>query len=159
MSGKSPHKLRFAVLATDIALFRVFDKKLHVLLVRVHRPPHFIHKWGLPGGLIHPKETADKAAVRLLREKGEIRDVYIEQLYTFSEVKRDPRGRVVSVAYIGLVPENKVLRLDDDSGIRWYSVRELPKLAYDHNEIIRAAVERMQGKLEYTNIVCNLLPR
>ena len=71
----------------------------------------------------------------------------------------DPRGRVVSVAYLSLIPASKVSRVIDNPNVRWFSVRDLPKLAYDHDDIVDTAVLRLQGKLEYTNIVCNLLPK
>jgi len=104
---QAPHELRFAVLATDVVLFTIKDGVLQVLLIDVHSPPHFTDIQGLPGGLIHPKETADEAARRHLRDKGGISNAYLEQLYTFSAVDRDPRGRVVSVAYLGLVPPDQ----------------------------------------------------
>ena len=93
--GKPPHKLRFAVLATDVVCFTVDEGKLKVLLIPAVADKG---KLALPGGLIHPKETAEKAARRHLLVKGGMKSDYLEQLYTFSAVKRDRRGRVVSVA-------------------------------------------------------------
>ena len=161
MPQKPPHKLRFAILATDVVLFTIEDGLLKVLLAPVHRPPHYIHTWGVPGGLIKPAETADKAAMRILREKARVRsNVYLEQLYTFSDVKRDPRGRVVSVAYFGLVSSG-TLRQEDrrEDSARWCAIGELSALAFDHTEMIRVAIKRLRSKLEYTNIVYGLLPR
>jgi len=155
---KPTPKLRFAVLATDVAIFTLEDEELKVLLIRVHRPPFFINKWGLPGGLIRPQETAEQAAKRILRTKGGVGNTYLEQLYTFSGVKRDPRGRVVSVAYLALIAPHQI-KHHNESEIQWISVDKLPRLAYDHNEIVEVAVERLKAKLEYTNIVCNLLAR
>ncbi len=157
MATRSSHKLRFAVIATDVALFSVFEKKLHVLLMRIHRPPFFINTWGLPGGLIHPKEIATRAAIRHLSEKGGYKNVYMEQLYTFSDVKRDPRGRVVSVAYLALIPFKRA-KLSQRKEVEWRPVNSLTKLAYDHNEIVETAVKRLAGRLAYTNIVQHLLP-
>ncbi|MBI4128671.1 MAG: NUDIX hydrolase [Parcubacteria group bacterium] len=155
--ARQSHKLTFAVLATDTVLFTVDGHELKVLLMRVHRPPHVTRHWGVPGGLIHPKETADQAAQRHLREKGGVTGVYLEQLYTFSRVDRDPRGRVVSVAYLGLVPGVDISK-HSDGEVGWFPVRLLPALAYDHREIIRTAVERLKAKLEYTNIAYRLVP-
>ena len=85
--------LHFAVLATDVALMTVKDGSLRIRLVPVNRPPHFPLMYGLPGGLIHPTETAQESALRLIHEKARITSttIYLEQLYTFSEVNRDPR--------------------------------------------------------------------
>ena len=151
------HRLKFAVLATDTVLLTVEKGDVRVLLIQVHRPPFYTHHWGVPGGLIHPRETADAAGIRHLREKGGVRGVFMEQLYTFSRVDRDPRGRVVSVAYLALIPHTNV-RPPKDPNVRWFSVKHLPRLAYDHAQVIRTAFERLRTKLEYTNIAFTLLP-
>lgn len=151
-----PKKLRFAVLAVDVVILTVHQDKLQVLLIKVHRPPHFINAWGVPGGLIDPKETAEQAVKRHLWVKAGVKDVYLEQLYTFSRVDRDPRGRVVSVAYFALVPFSKV-RIKNPAAVRWVGVDDLPKLAYDHTEIVGVAVARLKAKLEYTNIAYSLM--
>jgi 8-oxo-dGTP diphosphatase len=149
----------FAVIATDIIIFTVEDSELKVLLIKMNKPP-FEDCWAAPGGLIKMEESTDQAAKRVLAEKTGLKNVYLEQLYTFGEVKRDPFGRVVSVAYFALIASDG-LRLetsDEHRAIQWYGVSELPKLAYDHEEMVRAAIERLRGKLEYTNIVYSLLP-
>jgi len=86
--------------------------------------------------------------------------LYLEQLYTFGGVNRDPFGRVVSVAYIGMLPtsEIKTKTTEEHKKIEWFSVDKLPLLAYDHKKILKLAISRLQSKLEYTNIICNLLP-
>lgn len=154
---KPPHRLKFAVLATDTVLLTVEKGDVRVLLIQVHRPPFYRHHWGVPGGLIHPLETADAASVRHLYEKGGVRGVYMEQLYTFSRIDRDPRGRVVSVAYLALIPHVGV-RPPKNPNVRWFSVKHLPRLAYDHAEVIRTALLRLRMRLEYTNIAFTLLP-
>jgi len=162
MTGKnkpvSSRRLRFAVIAIDVVLFTVMDNALKVLLMHVHRPPFFIHRLGVPGGLIDPKETADEAAYRHLAEKGGFNDVALEQLGTFSAIDRDPRGRVVSVAYMGLVPQGKSM-LPDDRDVCFQSVDNLPPLAYDHNRIVASAVEHLRTKIAYTTVVASVLPR
>lgn len=157
----SKHKLKYAVIATDAVLFTIDDKKLKVLLMRVDRPPYFKYKsnyWAVPGGLIHPKETAGSAAKRHLYGKAGLKNVYLEQLYTFSKVSRDPRGRVIAVSYFALVPKSNT-KIKNSEDIKWYPVKRLPKLAYDHKEMIKYAEERLRAKLEYTNIVYALLQK
>lgn len=155
-------KLKFAVLAADTALFIFDQKELWVRLIRVNRPPYFTNCRGLPGGLIDPKETADEAAKRHLWEKGGVKNTnFLDQLYTFSALNRDPRGRVIAVAYLGLGYKKHILiaeNNDKEFNAQWFSVNRLPKLAYDHKEIIRVAVERIRAKLGYTNIASVLLP-
>lgn len=158
---KRPKNLRFAVLATDTAIFRFANEKLLIRLIKVNRPPHFSNLWGLPGGLIDPKETADEAARRHSWEKGGIKNMYFEQLYTFSGIGRDPRGRVVAVAYLAIDKSKDInynLGSASEYSPDWFSIKKLPRLAYDHKEIIKAALERLQAKLSYTNIAFTLLP-
>lgn len=153
-------KYKFAVLAADIVLFTVESSSLKILLIPVDRPPYFVQgtHFGAPGGLLRSTESAEDAAKRILQEKGGMRDVYMEQLFTFSKIDRDPRGRVVSVAYLALVPADKTVgKMHNDA--RWYEVSKLPTLAYDHAEVIHVATERLRAKLEYTNIAKELLPK
>jgi 8-oxo-dGTP diphosphatase len=151
--------LRFAVLATDIVVFTVQDGELCVLLIEVLERP-FENRWALPGGLVKPEEDILLAARRNLAEKTDVKSAYLEQLYTFGELDRDPRGRVVSVAYMALISSEPVnLKTTDRyGGIGWFPVRKLPVLAYDHREMIEYAVGRLRTKLEYTNIIYSLLP-
>ncbi len=151
-------EMRFAILATDIVLFAIEEGTLKVLLIDVNVPPHFVNSFGLPGGLILPNETAEESVERHMKNKVGISLSYVEQLYTFSSINRDPRGRVVSVAYIGLVPESMVEVSKSKTSVYWKNVKSLPKLAYDHNEVVKAAVERLKSKLSYTTIVQGFLP-
>jgi 8-oxo-dGTP diphosphatase len=159
MSGPQKPALRFAVLAIDVALFAVMDRRLCVLLIPVDRPPHFLNRRGLPGGLIAPEETAEQAVARHLRDKAEVSGVYVEQLATFSAVDRDPRGRVVSVAYLGLMPAEQAAAVPLARGQRWMPVEQAKHLAYDHDEILAAACERLSARLGYSTIARHLLPR
>lgn len=151
-------KLRFAIVAVDAVCFRIVNGQLSVLLGKVSAEPHYKNRWGLIGGLVAPEENADQTVERHLRDKAGITGIYKEQLYTFSSVGRDPRGRVISIAYICLAPE----ALEQQKGrveTRWASVRSVPDLAYDHNEIVKTAVERLRSRIAYTNIVQYLLPK
>lgn len=144
----------------DVAIFTLHNRELHALLVqRKHWP--YEGRWALPGGFIKMDESLEQAARRELEEETGVRDVYLEQLYTFGDPKRDPRVRVISVAYIALVSADKqILRVSDEStAVRWYPVRGLPgPLAFDHDVILATALERLRSKLEYTTLAFQLLP-
>lgn len=144
----------------DAVIFTVADSELKVLLIKRARAP-FAGAPALPGGFLHANETTRDAALRTLREKAGVKDVYVEQLYTFDEAGRDPRGQVFSVAYFALVPSGK-LALKSGGDLQepeLISTRRLPKLAFDHKKIIDYAVQRLRAKLEYTNLAFSLLPR
>ena len=156
--------------AVDIVLFTVVDRQLEVLLTRRHVSP-FENLWSLPGGFVGARESADEAARRELLAKSGVSGVFLEQLFTFSDPNRDPRSRVVSVAYYALVSAD---RLPDRSGsreARWFWVGTRPDgsawygepdqvtpLAFDHDQILQTALERIRGKLEYVPIGFQLLP-
>ena len=144
--------------AVDLAIFTVQEARLELLLIRMKREP-YTGKWALPGGRIRGNETVEQAAARELHEKAGIRDVYLEQLYTFSEPDRDPGARCISVAHMALIGGDVPLRTTDKySGIGWFPVSRLPPLAFDHKEICQAAVKRLRAKLEYTNVAYSMLP-
>lgn len=160
-TSNSEH-LRFAVLAADTALFTIRDGVLCVRLIAIHRPPQQTNTRGLPGGLLSPLETAEEAAARHLSEKTSISasKVYSEQLFTFSRIDRDARGRVVAVAYIGLVPWSHLTdeeRLDTESSW-WQPVRTATKLAYDHDEMLKMSISRLRSRVTYTTLISRLLP-
>lgn len=144
----------------DVVIFTLQERELHVLLVkRKHWP--FEGRWAIPGGFIKIDEGLEQAARRELEEETGIRDIYLEQLYTFGDPKRDPRMRVISVAYIALVgADAQTLRVSEESiDVRWYPVRRLPgPLAFDHDHILAAALDRLRSKLEYTTLAFQLLP-
>ena len=155
--------LRFAVLATDVALFTVRNGELLVRLVRVDRPPYFVDRTGLPGGLIDPKETADEAARRHLSAKAFIapQKLHVEQLYTFSDVDRDPRGRVVAIAYLALVPWEALSAVEqsNSSDAWWSTLSKAQKLAYDHDGILKMALVRLRSRVTYTTLISKLMPK
>lgn len=152
---KVNRKYKHAVIAADVILFKLIDGKLKVLLIEMKKDP-FRGMWAMPGGLVSGDEAVDDAPGRILFEKTGINNVYMEQLYTFGKIDRDPFGRVVSVAYMALVPEGVGIKKD---GVNWFSINDLPELAYDHKEILETAVLRLKSKLEYTNVICNLLAK
>jgi 8-oxo-dGTP diphosphatase len=145
--------------AVDNCIFTVISRALHVLLIRMKKEP-FQGMWALPGGLIGNDESPEDAAVRILMEETGVRDVYLEQLYTFGAPARDPLGRVVSLAYFALIPAGDVeLRTSSKySAVGWWGAEALPPLAYDHNEIVEYALKRLRWKLDYTNVAWSLLP-
>ncbi len=158
----APAHLRFAVIASDVVLFTIRDNELLVRLVSVHRPPHFPNSAAFTGGLIHPKETAEEAAKRLLEEKAGVssKKIYLEQLYTFSEVSRDPRGRVVAVAYSGFIPWDALSTAEqgDSQDAWWARVQDAKSLAYDHDEMLDIALKRLRSRVTYTTLMSKLMP-
>ena len=121
----------------------------------------FEGKWALPGGFVRLDEALDEAARRELEEETGLRNIFLEQLYTFGAVDRDPRERVVSVGYYALVNlgEHKVHAASDASAAAWFGVHDVPSLAFDHAGILQIALERLRGKLRYQPIGFELLPK
>lgn len=150
-------KIRFAILAVDVAVITILDMVPHVLLMPVHLPPDIVNAWALPGRLVRPQETAEQAAARLLDQTCGLKSCYTEQLETFSAVDRDPRGRVVSVAYLVLVPETVARAHRLANGLQWRAAQRVGKLAYDHNDIVTAALARLRTALQSTTIARHLL--
>lgn len=145
-------------LAVDVVIFSLRNRALQVLLIRRRYPP-FKGRWAIPGGFVHVDESLEQAARRELEEETGVRDVYLEQLYTFGEPQRDPRGRVISVAYVALVPAAVTAQAGDDAAqAGWHPVQALPALAFDHAEIVHYALQRLRYKLEYTAVGFELLP-
>jgi 8-oxo-dGTP diphosphatase len=144
----------------DLVIFTIREHRLDVLLIERALPP-FEGRWALPGGFIRDGESLEQAARRELEEEAGVRDVYLEQLYTFGDPGRDPRGRVVTVAYYALISaENAQLVASTDArAARWWPVAKHPRLAFDHDRILDYAVERLRNKLEYTTVGFQLLPR
>ena len=157
--AKTSKKYKYAVISTDIAILTILNNELSILLIKMKKSP-YIGSWAVPGGLVKSDESVDDSAKRHLHAKSGIKGVYLEQLYTFGKVGRDPFGRVVSVAYFALIPKEgvKLKTTKEYEGVKWFPVKKLPKLAYDHKEIIETAAERLKSKLEYTNIIYSLLP-
>lgn len=176
---------------------KLSEKKFSILLVKRDNYP-FKDKWCLPGGFVGIDETLDEAAKRVLKTETNLKDIYIEQLYTFSDIKRDPRMRVISTSYMALVDKNRlmdklsanaswfnVFMLEDeksynvtlDNGIEEikfvvgkklrnkttdrydFNIIKNDKLAFDHPLVIVSGIERLKNKIEYTDIVFNMMPK
>ena len=158
-------------LTTDMVVFRIHNiqstnsrknayKRLQVLLIERSTEPQK-GKWSLPGGFVNIDEEIGANALRKLKEKtGVVGNFYTEQLYTWGDIDRDKRGRVISVSYMGLVKPETYSNSGGTEKQRWVDLEIALQedLAFDHKEIIKYAVERLKGKMEYTDIVFNLLP-
>ena len=143
----------------DLVVFSIRDAGLQVLLIERGVAP-FKGRWALPGGFMRDGESLEQAAVRELREETGVANLYLEQLYTFGDPDRDPRGRVVSVTYYALIASDVALAAGSDaSAARWWPVAKHPRLAFDHDRILDYAVERLRNKLEYTTVGFQLLPK
>ena len=155
------HKLYQNIqVAVDVVIFTVKDGKLHVLLIQMAKKP-FYKWWAFPGGLIKKNESLEESAKRVLYEKTGVKNVYLEQLYTFGDVRRDPFGRVLSCAYFALLPEapKNIRTTEKYLDVKFWPVELLPPLAYDHDDVAQYALTRLRNKLEYSNIAWSLLTR
>lgn len=144
---------------TDVVIFTVISNSLHVLLVERGEEP-FKGSWAIPGGFLQMDESLDECANRELHEETSLNGVYLEQLGTFGGVNRDPRERVISVAYYALVPSDdiKLKAGSDAQSAKWCDVAVLPKLAFDHGGILKVAQERLSAKMDYSTIGLQFMP-
>ncbi|MCM1120313.1 MAG: NUDIX hydrolase [bacterium] len=185
LSRYNPEKYEHPSVTVDTLIFTVDrggdEDHLQILLTRRTDHP-YMGRWAIPGGFVGMEESVEQAAVRKLVEETGIRDVYLEQLYTWGEVGRDPRTRIISVSYIVLIPREKLRHIQTVSEEKssqsaadrvWYFVSiqdgrlrlwngkrslEEEELAFDHADMIRLALERMRNKVYYTDIAFKLLP-
>lgn len=166
----------------DMLIFTINKEKDYALeLLLIERGGHpFLGKWAIPGGFVKMDESLEMAAERELKEETGLSDIYMEQLYSFGDVGRDPRMRVISVAYMALVPKEKLKPVagDDAAKVRWFEVHQEEKsgeiifesddisntnrltgadLAFDHEKVIKTALERLKNKVEYTDIAFELV--
>ena len=144
----------------DLVVFALHESRLQVLLIERAIEP-FAGRWALPGGFVRDGESLEAAARREREEETGIRDVFLEHLYTFGDPDRDPRGRVVTVAYYALLTGDAapLAAGTDASAAKWLPAREHPPLAFDHERILAYALERLAMKLEYTTVGFQLLPK
>ena len=157
-----PHTYEYprAALTVDCVVFGMDDEHLKVMLIQRALPP-FEGEWALPGGFVRVEETVDEAARRELEEETGLGHLFLEQLYTFGAVNRDPRERVVSVAYYALVNlvDHRVRAATDARQAAWFPAHDVPSLAFDHADILAVALTRLRGKLRYQPIGFELLPK
>ncbi|QDT96467.1 NUDIX hydrolase [Gimesia aquarii] len=146
-------------LTVDCVVFGLDEEDLKVLLIQRDLPPFEGH-WALPGGFVRLDETLDEAARRELAEETGIEKVYLEQLYTVGEIDRDPRERVVTVAYYALVKlsDHRIHAATDARNAAWFAIDDVPSLAFDHPTILKMAHERLRNKVRYQPLGFELLP-
>lgn len=147
-------------LSVDAVVFGYEEGHISVLLIKRKYAP-FKGEWAIPGGFVKNEESLEDAVERELFEETGVKISYLEQLYTFGSPDRDPRTRVVSIAYFGLVRPNtfKIYASTDAEEVKWFKINELPKLSFDHKEILKVAIERLQGKITYEPIGFELLDK
>jgi len=143
----------------DSVVFGLDNEELKILLIRRKLEP-FKGTWAIPGGFIQMDESLDDAAKRELREETGVKQLYLEQLATFGNPGRDPRERVITVAYFAIVNlfDHHVKADSDAEEAGWFPVEDPPELAFDHETILAAALERLQGKIRYQPLVFEFLP-
>jgi 8-oxo-dGTP diphosphatase len=143
----------------DIVIYTLRDDELKLLLIKRGGKP-FKGTWALPGGFLQLDESLEDAARRELEEETGVSGVYLEQLYTYGAPKRDPRERVITVAYYALIPSDyiEIRAASDAEAVGWFAMDELPKLAFDHEEILAMAHERLVAKLDYSTLAFQFMP-
>lgn len=151
---KYPHP----AVTTDSVVFGFDGTSLNLLLIERGMEP-YKGSWALPGGFLKMDETAEVGALRELQEETNVTDIYMEQFQTFTAVDRDPRERVLTIAFLAFVRQEKyeIMAGDDAALARWFPISNLPELAFDHQEIIRVALEKLRWKITYEPLAFRLL--
>lgn len=144
---------------TDCVIFGFDGGDLKVLLVERATEP-FLGKWALPGGFVNMEETTDECAKRVLQKETNLSDIYMEQLYSFSEVNRDPRFRVISIGYFALIKlsDYNAQAGTNETSVKWFILDDVPELAFDHSFVLQKALCRLKGKIKYQPVGFELLP-
>jgi len=154
-----PNEFDRPSVTVDVVVFSLANDELKVLLIKRQAAP-YANMWAIPGSFINMDESLEEAAVRALADETGVEDVYTEQLYTFGSPDRDPRTRVITIAYFALVPHDAIHpqagRDTHETG--WFTISQLPPLAFDHAEIVEYAHTRLRYKLEYSSVGFQLLP-
>ncbi len=145
-------------LTVDAVVFGYENENIYLLLIKRKYEP-FKDQWALPGGYVKDEESLEEAVERELKEESGVEINFLEQLYTFGSVDRDPRGRVVSVSFYGLVRPDKfqISAATDAKEVRWFALSEIPEVAFDHKNIIQSGIERLRSKIKYEPIGFELL--
>jgi len=159
MKNENIHIYEKPSVTVDIVIYTIQENTLKVLLVKRGIEP-FKNKWAIPGGFVRVHESLEDAAKRELEEETGVKDVYLEQLYSFGDPKRDPRGRVITVTYLALINSDliKLKAATDVCEVKWFSINHLPILAFDHKNILEYSLKRLKWKFEYTSVAFSLLP-
>jgi len=159
-SKKFSYEYPHPAVTTDIVVFTIRDEQLRLLLIKRKLVP-FKGQWALPGGFVALDEDIDQCAERELAEETGVKNVYLEQLRTYGELKRDPRERVITIAYFALIASEKIrIQADTDAAaVDWFDIGDLPKLAFDHAAIVKDALQRLQSKLDYSTIAFQFLSK
>lgn len=157
-----PEKFKRPSIAVDTIIFSIQHDELKVLLVKRGEHP-FKGTWAIPGGFVRHDESVDDAAKRELLEETGVSGVYLEQLFTFGDVNRDPRTRVISISYYSILgyddlSSTKLSASFDVDDVDWFNISDLPELAFDHKIILRYALNRLRNKLEYSTVAFEFLP-
>jgi len=145
----------FAV-TTDIVIFTIRDQQLSLLLIN-RGDKDLTAPWSLPGGMVGAYENLRQCASRELEEQTGVKDVYLEQLYTFGDIEEDPRQRVISVAYYTLIPGERLPR--EDQAVSWFAMNKLPSLVPEHEKIVKKARQRLVSKLDYSTIAFQFMQK
>ena len=145
--------------AVDAVVFTVRHDQLQILLIKRKYAP-FKKSYAIPGGFVRPNEELEDAAKRELQEETGVTNVFLRQFASYGKVGRDPRGRILSIAYLALIsPDQNLQASTDASSASWHSAYELPQLAFDHKEIIDQALAEIRYRLQTTNIALQILPQ
>ena len=154
---KYHYKYPHPSVTTDCVIFGFDGTKMRVLLIERGIEP-YKGRWAFPGGFLNMEESADVGALRELREETGLKGAYIKQLHTFSDPKRDPRERVITIAYYALVRLQEVKGGDDAAKAEWFALNEVPALAFDHDLILRMALQELRKQIHFEPIGFELLP-
>jgi 8-oxo-dGTP diphosphatase len=155
--NKYCYKYPHPAVTTDCVIFGFNGERLQVLLIERGIEP-FKGRWAFPGGFLKMDETAEEGAKRELKEETGLENAYIQQLHTFSAPNRDPRERVITIAYYALVNIQEVKGGDDAASARWFPLDEIPPLAFDHDYILRMATQKLREQIHFQPIGFELLP-
>lgn len=143
--------------AVDCVIFGYDGSNIKVLLIQRKNYPYKT-SWAFPGGFINMNETAEEAACRELEEETGLKGVVVRQLYTYTDIERDPRERVISIAHYALTRITEVKAGDDAKNVRWFPLNEIPNLAFDHDIILNKALNTLKERIFFEPIVFELLP-
>ena len=157
MTNQYCYKYPHPAVTTDCVIFGFDGERLQVLLIERGIEP-YKGRWAFPGGFLKMDETADEGALRELKEETGLEGAYMEQFHTFSAPERDPRERVITIAYYALVKIQEVKGGDDAVSARWFPLDEIPSLAFDHDYILRMATQRLREQIHFQPIGFELLP-